>query len=108
MKQAKNRVSQTRARNAYAVNQLLQFMRRSMHSSEPRPAIDLKALINEGRAGYKLDELLKQCDPMSPPPADMTGWENLADAGREKLAGDWSACCFFSILNSPACIGRLS
>ncbi len=63
-------------------------MRRSMRASVPISGIDLKALINEGRAGYKLSDLIAHCDPTSPPPADMADWENLRDVGREKLTGD--------------------
>ncbi len=88
MKRAKNRLSPTLARKADPVDQLLQFMRRSLRASAPMSGIDIKALINEGRTGYKLNDLLDQCNPAASPPVDMAAWENLSDVGREKLAGD--------------------
>lgn len=42
-----------------------------MRASDPIPVIDIKALINEGRAGYKLNDLLTQCDCTSPSQADV-------------------------------------
>jgi len=88
MKRAKNRRSPTLAQKGDPVDQLLQFMRRSLRASAPMSGIDIKALINEGRAGYKLSDLLDQCNPAAAPPVDMAAWENLSDVGREKLAGD--------------------
>lgn len=88
MKRAKKKPSPTLSRNADAVEQMLQFMRRSMRASKPICDVDIKALINEGRAGYKLSDLLTQCDSASPPPASMAESDNLKDVGREKFAGD--------------------
>ena len=92
MKQAKNRGSPKLKRHTDAVEPLLQFMRRSMRDSAANSSIDLTALIDESRAGYKLDELLAQCNPTAPPPGDMAAWENLSDVGREKLVGNSSRC----------------
>jgi len=88
MKRAKDRLSPTLARNADPVDQLLQFMCRSPSASAPMSDIDIKALINEGRAGYKLNDLLDQCNTAASPPVDMAAWENLSHVGREELAGD--------------------
>jgi hypothetical protein len=88
VKRAKKKLSPSLTRNAKAVEQMRQFMRRSMRTSAPISGIDIKARINEGRAGYQLSDLLTQSDPAAPPPADMAEWNNLGDVGREKLAGD--------------------
>jgi len=88
VKRAKKKLSPALTRNANAVEQMLQFMRRSMRTSAPISGVDIKALINEGRAGYKLSDLLTQSDPAAPPAADRAEWDDLGDVGREKLAGD--------------------
>jgi len=88
VKRAKKKLSPALTRNANAVEQMLQFMRRSMRTSAPISGIDIKALINEGRAGYKLSDLLPQSDPAAPPAAEMAECDDLGDVGREKLAGD--------------------
>jgi len=40
-------------------------------------------LIKAARPAYSLDELVAQCDPSAPEPADMEAWADLKPVGRE-------------------------
>lgn len=40
-------------------------------------------LIKAARPSYSLDELVAQCDPSAPEPADMAAWHNAKPVGRE-------------------------
>lgn len=49
-------------------------------------AVDVRPegiMLKPARHKYALDELVAQCDPNAPMPADLTSWNNLEPVGRE-------------------------
>ncbi|MRW90549.1 AbrB/MazE/SpoVT family DNA-binding domain-containing protein [Duganella sp. FT80W] len=40
-------------------------------------------LLKPARPSYSLDDLLSQCDPAAPEPADLADWNNMKPVGRE-------------------------
>lgn len=53
-------------------------------------AVDVRAegiLLKPARHRYALDELVAQCDPNAPMPADLASWNSLTPVGREAWRG---------------------
>jgi antitoxin ChpS len=40
-------------------------------------------MLKPARHAYTLEELLAQCDPKAPMPADLTAWNSAVPVGRE-------------------------
>ncbi|MGF6639702.1 AbrB/MazE/SpoVT family DNA-binding domain-containing protein [Paraburkholderia tuberum] len=62
---------------------LLEQIHASVGSSLKADVRPEGVLLTPARRKYSLDELVAQCDPKAPPPADLDVWSEVKPAGRE-------------------------